>query len=429
MLLSMKNRKSNTLIKIYTVLIVLLPLLSVYSFPGVAALTLGEPILIFCSILVLLSCFNRNSSRKVYTIAPLYWLFVFYVLFISLINTAIVSSYSVTDTLTTSLRLILYTMVIFMLSKDNIDFELLRKVYLLVCFACSLYLIIQFLTGTFFGVYLPSTFSNLKIMYSDYTGTAYNSFLYDSYQRLVFRPSSLFKEPSHLSRYIIYALPIISFKRGTKTRYEKINFALILAAILITRSAMGFLGVGVFLIAWLYANQKTNNMYTRIGGLTVVVILLIASIHFGLIDQAVGRLSVETGSGGARIYRGFSIYSKMPLGFKIFGSGLGNYSAFASQYNITTIYDRVGDSGNNYMNLIATTLVSSGVIGLIIHMSSLVKLVWKKSSSQIICFLLFAFFAFGTNIYYYSAEYILPVLFMIYDINSSVYANEAHQGI
>ena len=425
----MRKRKSSTLIKFFTVLIVLMPLLSVYSFPGIASLTLGEPILIFCSILILLNVLNRNNNGKVYTMAPLYWVFVFYVVLVSLVNTAFVPGYSITDTLTVSLRLLLYTIVIFMLSRDYLDFELLRKTYLFVCFACSLYLVVQFLTGTFFNVYLPSTFSNLKVMYSDYTGTAYNGFLYDSYHRLVFRPSSLFKEPSHLSRYIIYALPIISFKKGTETRFERLSFVLILAVILLTRSAMGFLGVGVFVVAWLYENRKTSSLHTRIGGLAIVAILLAASVYFGLIDQAVGRLSVETGSGGARIYRGFSIYSKMPLVFKIFGSGLGNYAAFASQYNITTIYDKVGNSGNNYMNLIATTLVSSGVIGLVIYMSSLVKLVWKKSETQVICFLLFVFFAFGTNIYYYSAEYILPVLFMIYDINSIVYTNEQHQRV
>lgn len=411
----MKNNSSKIRSGFFTILIVLMPLLGVYSFPGIPSLTLGEPFLLLCSVIMLLNHIASNNKR-VHVHSPLYWLFIAYVIFVSIINTLGIDEYSLTDTMTTTLRLILYTTVIFTLAKDNINFELLRKAYLLVCFISASYLIIQFLFGTFMNVYLPSTFSNLKVMYSDYTGTYYNNYLYDSYRRLIFRPSSFFKEPSHLSRYIIYALPIIALKKERKSRYDIINFICILIAIMITRSAMGFLGLGVFMITWLYFNRKSKNPYMKISVLVVAISMIIASTYFGLLDQAVGRLSVETGSGGARIYRGFSIFSQMPLIHKIFGSGLGNYSAFASHFNITTIYDKAGNSGNNYMNLIATTLVSSGIIGLIIYICSLIRLVWKKSATQVICFALFVFFAFGTNIYYYSAEYILPMLFMIFDL-------------
>lgn len=416
----MRINNSKPLIGLFTILIVLMPLLSVYAFPGIASLTLGEPLLLVCTTVLLIKNAANINNKGILIYAPLYWIFIIYVVVVSIINTAAINEYSLTDTVTTSLRLLLYTTVIFMLAKDHIDFALLRRTYLIICFVCSLYLIVQFIFGSVFKVYLPSTFSNLKIMYSNYTGATYNDYLYDSYRRLLFRPSSFFKEPSHLSRYIIYALPIITFKKGKKSRFEIINFMTVLLAVLITRSAMGFLGIGVFMVVWLLFNRKSSNSYTRLGVYVVILGLIAASAYYGLADQAVGRLSINTGSGGSRIYRGFSIFSQMKPIFKIFGSGLGNYSAFASHYNISTVYDIIGDSGNSYMNLIATTLVSSGIFGLILYISSLLKLVWKKSESQIACFALFIFFAFGTNIYYYSAEYILPLLFMTFNVNMPI---------
>lgn len=411
----MINNRSQGFSKIFTILIVLMPLLGVYAFPGIPALTLGEPLLLACAIFLLL---NSVYKGKITTNSPQYFIFVAYIIVVSLLNTLIISEYSITDTMAALLRLFFYTTVIFILANEYIDFTLLRRAYLFVCFVSALYLIIQFVFGTFFNIFLPSTFSNLKVMYSNYTGNDYNTFLFGSYRSLIFRPSSFFKEPSHLSRYLVYVLPIIAYKKVEKSVYETIVFILVIAAILINQSAMGFLSVGVFLVMWVFSNRRKYNLLNRAGIILIAISLVLLSINAGLLDQALGRLSVETGSGGARLYRGFAIFSSMKPGFKLFGSGLGNYSAFASHYSISTVYDAVGNSGNDYMNLISRTLVSSGIVGFIIYIYSLLKLVWKKSNVQIACFTLFIFFAFGSDINYYSAEYILPMLFMVFDINT-----------
>ena len=232
-------RNSNTKISkgFFAILIVLMPLLSVYAFPGIPSLTLGEPVLLlYCFFW--LPHFVKSKRNKLIVHSPLYWLFIIYVIIVSFVNALCIYEYSITDAITASLRVLLYTVVIFVISKGSLETEFFRKTYLLVCFLSATYLIIQLISGTMLNIYLPSTFTNMKIMYSNYTGYTYNQFLFDNYTRLGFRPSSWFKEPSHLSRYIIYSLPIISLKQERKSRFEVLTFIIVIIAILSTRSAM-----------------------------------------------------------------------------------------------------------------------------------------------------------------------------------------------
>ena len=65
------------------------------------------------------------------------------------------------------------------------------------------------------------------------------------------------------------------------------------------------------------------------------------------------------------MYRGFAVFSQIPLEYKLFGIGLGNAERIIKENAITTIYDSRWYTTYDYYNNISSALIYGGVVGVI----------------------------------------------------------------
>ena len=86
-----------------------------------------------------------------------------------------------------------------------------------------------------------------------------------------------------------------------------------------------------------------------------------------IVNRLLSALSPKTNDGSAfvRVYKGFAFWAELPAIYKIFGIGVGNYTAVNLRYSITP-------EMNEYMSSLSYFLVSNGIIGTLIIISIVV---------------------------------------------------------
>ena len=84
-----------TIGKIYTIFIILMPILNIYAVPQINSLGIGEAVGI---ILILLLCFCGYQQRIVIHNLQ-YWIFILYLIIISIVLTLLIPSYSIENTI------------------------------------------------------------------------------------------------------------------------------------------------------------------------------------------------------------------------------------------------------------------------------------------------------------------------------------------
>ena len=234
-----------------------------------------------------------------------------------------------------------------------------------------------------------------------------------------FRPSGFFTEPAHFCEYVIYCLPMILMK-NRKNIWHYIVFILTAIAILISRSAIGYVCMTAIIGMWLVIEKKIQ---TRFIIFIVVVAFITISFKFGFFENALNRFStvktIGASTGTIRLLRGFIIFNKLPFGYKIFGIGAGNYAAFINSYNIITMFDRSLARENEYMNTISMILVYGGILGVLIYVYALYQIIRNANNMQIICFTILLLLLVSSNIFY-SATYIMPMLLISYKIDEEI---------
>lgn len=401
--------------RIISLVFVLLPILSIYQCPGIPQISLADVagvILAFISIL---------SSRKYRITINSYVSFTMYLVLLSIILTGAIGEYSLGQTISRLLRLILYLLLFISVAKEHVDIDYFGEAYVKVCILASIYLFVQFGAKLFFNLSLPSTFTNLKIMYTNFTGNAYNSVLDRTY---VYRPRGFFLEPAHFSRYILYGIPILMYK---ETKRKPVKIGLLSLAVLASQSAIGYIILASVGIAWAFFSRNTRNVRQTVFLILMFIVFIILSLRYGLLENVLWRtsgLNLEVASDSTvRISRGFVIYDNLPPLFKLIGTGLGNFDKFSQKFDIRTFFDmgtRVAVAqGDEYMSLISGTLVYGGVIGIVLFLYSLFSARRKGSKLQLYYYTIFILIGLSSNIKYYSPEFLLGMSFIYYLSNTN----------
>lgn len=394
----------------YTILIILMPILNIYSF-GVNNLGIGDLLATILFLLLFISSRGKISLNN-----NKYGYFAFYFVFVSFCLLFLLPEYSLWQFFSKCFRFGLYTALIFCFAKNRFNVKFGIKIYIYVSAFAAIYLIIQYFCKTFFSISLPILIPFLNVMFSDLTGEAYSERLLNMYSLFGYRAPGFFMEPAHFCQYVMPSVVVLLFCTISGVK-RNIALLLMITSIILSYSAIGFVSlVSTFLIWYFYTFKQrliSNNLIVLILGLTAAVYISIAT---GAFASALSRIetiqSTQAATGNLRLLRGFYVYNEVPLVYKIIGIGCGNYSAFIDKFNINTFFDLRIDRYSEYMSTISTVLLNSGVIGIVLYINSLISIYRKTSIMQKVLFVDFIIIITATSSFF-SALYVFYMVFLI----------------
>lgn len=349
---------------IFSALVMLLPFLYQYASP-IIFISLGE-FLLFPFIVMFLIDILAYPSKSIFIDRALlvFLLLTFLLTFIVGVNGLYFSAY---DSLTLFARVLFYSALIFV-SRSHFRLMLAMKVYTVFTVVFSVYLLLQYAAHMAAGINLPLTLP-FPLFYAEQRDYIVQGNLEWYYNNYMFRPSSLFIEPSYFTSYALgnlcYQLFYVDEKHVQPTARNYIITALISMALIASTSSAGILGL-VLIFAYFIMKKITtkrnstvyiNGKYVLLSVLIIIGLLFLYTSKFA--SEGVGR-TLKGASIAARIYRGFYVYGEFDLFHQIFGVGLNNLADYMNFYGLHTPYDETN------LNIVASligTLVCNGWLG------------------------------------------------------------------
>lgn len=272
--------------KIFTSLIILFPILSMYSV-GISSFTIADFIMIILTILLIIPNLlypNKKNGFRIYK--PIFFismLIIFHFLFTVLINKDLV----IKEIALTTIRYSFYLFFLSLFTLDyfdiNFGFKLLKRVTMF----STMFLLAQFIAMRIFHFYLPGFIPGIPLMKENYS----SQLAYRFYQlNNLDRPYSIFEEPSHFAMYVVLYFAIALFDNNKK---EIVPAFLIVIGIVISKSAAGYLIVISLILVFIFKLFK-RSLYgketRRFIKYTIAIPLgIIAFIQTSIFDSFTNR--------------------------------------------------------------------------------------------------------------------------------------------
>lgn len=386
--------KSNPLVNIFSILIILCSFLHQYESP-LPGMTLGEFLIILVIVIITLIYPRLVISTSINLLSKIFFFF----LLLSFLSIILQGSYRL-FIVTRWIRYSSYILMV-LISSRFFSYTYAIKLYKYFCLFVSIYIILQYVLYLSLNVYLP-----IKILPIPWGRLHDTQELLERSIRSYFRGYGIFAEPGYSAKFLLPGLALSLFGWTDKRKVDYFPMVLISLAIILTTSVQGIL-VGLITIAFFSIElliKSRKNINILLFGVMIAVTLLslvYLSSSLGLTDVSFRRIQTisidSTGSTGIRIFRGFAIFGQLPLLFKIIGVGLGNTSFFVLRNGIQTIYDSSSftDTALGYTSGISGILVESGVIGFIFFLYWFFKTRRGLSTLQRIILYQFIILLFG----------------------------------
>ena len=364
---------------IFTIVLIWLPILNIYS-SGIVGLGLGDVLLLFVTAILI------YHDKGIVVDKTGYWLFIIYLIAVSLILTLFISEYQLSETITKLAKMSLYAFIICQIARKHFLVERGVLLYINTSFVASVYLLLQALLHITLGIYLPINLPFLRLASMEIGSTYYEAMI-SGYEVFGYRYSGFFMEPAQFCQYTVFAVILLLFldELHIQIKRKTTKLIIICLGIIISFSAMGYVLVLVVWFIWILKKAKNVQSFLRkiatmIVGITILVFVSLKTGAFTSMQaRMMGISGVGVSSGNMRILRGFEIFNQEPFVFKIFGIGAGNFSAFMDHFNIATRYDAYIPLNNEYMSGISTVLVYGGVIGLVLFTIPIIKAIKYNS--------------------------------------------------
>lgn len=380
---------SSMLKKLFSLLIVLYPILSAYSVVG--PLDLGALLCaIVGSVLFITSVKYRIRFPKGYVA------FLCYVLL-----AAVLVTHSI------PLRIILYT-VLFIFGCTYCDLETLYYYYKRVAIICILFFVIQEIARIGIGKTIPGIFTFMPIIYGD--SSRYVDSLIGSN-----RSASFFLEPSYFAQFLF---PLIAFELLHFNDKSHIRNAIILSVITFAiRSGVGVLLLLIIWLIWIIKSDIKRIVKARVifvGGLLVsIAVICMPEIVLDLLGRS-QELSIYgaderyQSSGFIRFFRGYYLYGSLPFINQLFGLNPGELESIMSSNPL------FASDKTLFINGIQTILCLYGFVGMIFFLRHL-YLMGKNSPIACAALLFCVFFLHISESYFISGRMLLTMI-LIYEI-------------
>lgn len=392
--------KTPLLSSIFTVLVVVYPILNRYAAP-IPFLTLSEflLLLVFC-----VSLFRSGivNNKVMWAAIP----FVCYLIIHILLDTENLVSGVKADAVGTALRLLFIYFMIAMLSKDLFLASLGEKVLLAVAIGVSIYGLLQ-VAFSFAGITLSTYLPLLPVM----DGINADQLVMERMAYGTrFRCQSILNEPSHLCCFLILPLILCLFPSNRKGKTVRYRAAILFTVVcFVSASSTGILIASSVWILHFVGPVKWSGRRQLTRLFTGLIVATIAAFLFyatGLWDYFVIRTFGGTGDlsgilSGTRFYALDEMFAASNSVYGVFfGTGLAKIAEFLPGFS------RV------YLNL--------GLIGLILIFWMLVKLFLSGDTTNRIILSFFSVLNIGTEIILGSfAAYYLP--FCLPDTNDEAF--------
>lgn len=374
-----------TVEKIYIAGVLLLPILHLYKFAG--SFSFADITIVFLVSLVFINnkfviCFTHNTRKlRVYIL----WLVISWIIGSVIITAYGISQNMFANSLFSALRVCLYYIASVVLSheiREN-SWDYLMKLYKYMVAVTTIVLLGQFIVHMFTGRILLGYFQFLPLMNTNVD--AESLIRLNTYA--VYRPYSVFTEPGMYVRYVIPYVILVMFKKENAERLlplQLVGLGVIVIACLLSGSGQGFAVLCLIFIVYFVNFVRKGKIPKR--WIFVFVMLIAAAIYYSTTEnfyQIIVRLDPNNAgtnfsSFGIRIFRGFIVYSMLPIASQIVGIGFGNQDAVLNTLNISTQFDQANNLG--YMNSAAYTLVNAGVIGFVLFMWVFIRIIINKGT-------------------------------------------------
>ena len=216
-------------------------------------------------------------------------------------------------------------------------------------------------TGSQFVAFIPLTKElNLSVDYNELSQTIMASN----------RSSAFFSEPAHFAQYVLVLLGIELFKKENRRRLLTRTSVFVIVSLLLLRSGNGFIGLLLLMSVKLLDYFQTSGIKT-----VLLLIAIIPLAWYGISQYAkteVGEATLSrteelttTDSSGHsfyRLFRGYIIYSNMPL----INQALGAFPDYLYTMNIPFLHETGEEDSDMYFNGFQSVLIFNGIIGLIL---------------------------------------------------------------
>ena len=371
--------------KIFTLLIVLFPILSIYN-TGISTLTFADIILFmllpFFSIHLVKK--NKNKSIKV----SLELLIISVLIFLQMLLYSLFNI-SETSSVLTTLRVLLYYMTLAIFVKELFNIKWGIRYYTIVSLFASILYIIQFISLKVFNIFIPGTlpgFSTSADVYNsimragEWTSNAYA------------RPRSLFAEPSHFAVYVSLCLAILLLQN------QKKNWKIIIPitiAMLISGSGMAialcFIAYLMFFIKNAYKISKKKILYA-ICAIIIICPFLFYYTKTESFNIFFDRTFIEKDSTEGRFGNFIDSFDFNKKTYEvIFGEGM---------YKIADV------EGQDYITSIPRIYTYFGIVGMIIFTFLSIKNFIKLRGINFISWFMLFVIAFASEILFHNMMFV-----------------------
>lgn len=413
----------NRLKKIYTIIVLSLPILSQYKsmIPG---FSISDFMLLLIMSLIIFYLLKEDYKINVRITlkSPFFW-FILYIICGSMLSSITQYYASIADIIIRSIRYIFYILCAFFISSIFFDFDYFIKGYKKVAIFATVFIIVQTLLFKFKGYVLMGTIPGLEVNNPGYSEEAINN-LYTYF----YRPSSIFLEPGYYAQYITPYLAYTLFTRNKTFKSKFIEALYLTVGLMLSTSGQGIIiGLfiwGIWFMAGFYNSKSKKINLIFIIGLLGFIVSIFFILRIPIIERSIDRLfGSPTASSSSRIFRGFAIFEQLAPIYKVIGVGYGNVGTYIIHNNIYTIYD-TGFLQSEYMNSISYILVNLGVIGFMIMVWMFIFL-WKNTRGYHRVCLYILLLLSGVSTYFISSGIVfyLPIISSGFIDKNSIYIN------
>ena len=193
-----------------------------------------------------------------------------------------------------------------------------------------------------------------------------------------FRPCAMFMEPAHAAYYLVLATTVLLFRKENSSKCDLYYALLTSAAAILTTSTIGIV---LSIAVWAGFVFFGKNNLKRNHKLSILVVLMIVLGAFaalilteGIQRSLLRKLSQfqnmsQESSTYLRLFRGFDFYRNMGPVEMLFGCG---YAHSAEYYETVKLVNVLHYADSNFMNSISRILCSTGIIGLALFMFAII---------------------------------------------------------
>ena len=340
----MNNQRHPILDKLYMLVLVLMPVLAQYR--------IGPLDLDVVMMAVLLLIFLITSQYLTITrFNGLVLGIILYIIGITALNLFFGEKFSKeSEIILRAGRYCLYLLVVFFFGNKHVGYADLMRIYRVIAYAASIYILIQAVFYYGAGITLPNKIG----------GTSQNTNMAD-----VGRLRSFYSEPAELGYNLLPFIACSLFgepyqKNGKNSGYQ--DALLVTVAVVVSTSGQGVIAAITVWALWFVVHVFRGDMKFRDVMLVIgVAIAAVIPYSTGILEYTLGRVesgSDDTGAIAARStgYDSLSLLSPLQL---VFGTGFGNY-VVENRYGLDMVYEFV-----NYSS-IAEFLFTLGILGILL---------------------------------------------------------------